>query len=239
MVIVTGPPFAGKGRFVRDEVSRREADGELGLIAIDYTALYQALVWGVQSSYRDDRVGATGAPRFIGYLYSVAIREALDRQLDGFITTNSPRQALSIAERFGSSTKVIEVQAGVEELAARTRTHLDSIKLLVPRARIETPAEDGRAKPQPQADGRCTQALVAYFRELDAIAGKARGVRRKGSGKAAKFVSTGAVRQFDRGLWLRGLTTQGRAAVDALVAEGTAEPGPTAVLKYLLREKGR
>ena len=64
-------------------------------------------------------------------------------------------------------------------------------------------------------------------------------MKRKGSGKAAKFVSTGAVRQFDRGLWLRGLTAQGRAAVDALVAEGTAEPGPAAVLKYLLREKGR
>ena len=49
--VVTGPPFAGKAAFVRAEIARREQAGELGLVMVDYTALYSALVPGVQSSY--------------------------------------------------------------------------------------------------------------------------------------------------------------------------------------------
>ena len=56
IVVVTGAPFSGKGQFVRDEIERREQDGELGLISIDYTALYSSVVPGEQSSFRDDAV---------------------------------------------------------------------------------------------------------------------------------------------------------------------------------------
>ena len=150
MIIVTGAAFSGKGRFARAEIERRERDGDLGLVLIDYTALYLALVPGVQSSYRDDRVSATGVSRLIGYLYEVAIREALDRELDGYATTNSPRRALALADRLDAlrSSKCRRTEV---ELADRTKTHLDAIKPApCHRARGEKPesSPDGRNAPR-------------------------------------------------------------------------------------------
>ena len=95
ITVVTGPPFAGKGRFVRDEIERREQDGELGLISVDFTALYGAVVPGVQSSFRDPAVSDSGSPRLVSYLYEVAVTEAAARELSGYVTTNSARGARS------------------------------------------------------------------------------------------------------------------------------------------------
>ena len=39
LIVVTGAAFSGKGRFVADEIGRREAEGEVGLVAIDYTPM--------------------------------------------------------------------------------------------------------------------------------------------------------------------------------------------------------
>ena len=167
-------------------------------------------------------------------MYEAAVRVASERELSGYITTDSPRRALSLADRFGAATRIIEVQATEEELVERTLTHLRELARKVPRAGVEKRAEGETA-----ARVKCTQAMVAHFRELDALAGIARGVRRKGKGKAAKFVSTGAVQAFDRSLWLSGLSPGGRRAVSALIAAGTAEPGPSDVMKWLLVEGGR
>ena len=234
MVIVSGAPFSGKGQYVRAEIERREADGALGLLAIDYTAIFSAIVPGVQSSYRDDRIRATGAGRFVGTMYEAAVRVAAERELDGYTTTDSPRRAIALAERFGPGTRIIEVQATEEDLAERTLTHLRELARKVPRARAETRAEGSES-----ATTKCTQAQIAHFRELDALAGKARGVKRVGKVAAKKWVSTGAVQAFDRSLWLSGLTPAGHRAVRALIAAGTAEPGPADVMTWLLVEDGR
>ena len=85
VAIVTGPPFSGKGQYVRSEVARREADGELGLVVIDFTALYAGLVPGRQSALRDEAVSDSGAPRFAAYLYETAAAQMAERELRGYI----------------------------------------------------------------------------------------------------------------------------------------------------------
>ena len=41
ITVVVGSPFSGKGRFVSDEIERREQEeGELGLVAVDFTPLF-------------------------------------------------------------------------------------------------------------------------------------------------------------------------------------------------------
>ena len=40
IIVVTGAPFSGKGQYVRDEIARRETDGELGIVSVDFTAIY-------------------------------------------------------------------------------------------------------------------------------------------------------------------------------------------------------
>ena len=99
IVVVTGSPFSGKGSYVRDEIARREADGELGLVSIDYTSIYSSLVPGEQSSFRDDAVADTGSPRFVGYLFAVAMTQVLDRELSCYIAVPSPRRALEISDK--------------------------------------------------------------------------------------------------------------------------------------------
>ena len=53
--VVVGSPFAGKDRWVSSaEIERREADGELGLLALSFTGLYSAIAPGAESVYRDE-----------------------------------------------------------------------------------------------------------------------------------------------------------------------------------------
>ena len=49
--VVTGPPFAGKGWWIADQIERREAAGEVGLVALNYTAMYMALAPGDESAF--------------------------------------------------------------------------------------------------------------------------------------------------------------------------------------------
>ena len=232
MIVVTGAPFSGKGQFVRSEIARRERDGELGLLLIGFTELYSALVPGIQSSYRDENLTATGAPRFVGALFNVAVRIAAERELDGYIATDEPRRAVELSERLGDA-EIVEVQATELELSSRARAHLSALAAQVPRARLESRAAESVA-----ALGKCTQAMVAHFRDLDRLAGKARGVRAVGKLAAGvrpatlEFVSTGPVRLFNRTLWLAGLTGPGKSAVTALIAEGVTLPLPGDVMKY-------
>lgn len=220
--VVTGPPFAGKGAYVRDEVARRERDGELGLVALDYTAIFGALVWGVQSSYRDEAVSYTGAPRLAGYLYEAAIAAVIARQLRGFVTTNSPRRAVAISDRL-SGAPILDVKVSVEEMAERAQAHLTQLRRRVPRARGES------------ADKRCAQAGAVYLRERPALEGRAKEVT-----KGRDDWKTGRrVRPFDREAFERGLTPLGRQARDDLVAEGNPDPSPTDIFNRLMQTKGR
>ena len=222
ITVVTGSPFAGKGRYVRDQIERREeTDGALGLVNVDYTRIYAALVPGVQSSFRDEAVSDTGAPRLAAYTYQVLVGQLAERELRGYVTTNSPAQAVELAGRL--EAEVLVVDAGVEEVADRAEDHMRSLSRSVARAS------------RVRSVGRCRRAVLDYLRDDEQLVGKARVVRRSGAG----YTVGGVKRPFDRALWERGLTPGGRATLDELVAEGVAEPTPADVMARLLRDRGR
>ena len=194
--VITGPPFSGKGQYVRDEIARREDNGELGLVAVDFTAIYAALAWGVQSSYRDEAVSDTGAPRLAGAVYDAALAFVVARELEGFVTTQSPRRAVAIADRLGNAP-ILTIDTPADQIATRAASHLANLRRLIPRANGD-------------AAGllRCRAAGATYLLEKSALVGRAREVTR--TGKRWK-TSTATVRPFDRELFEKGLTARGRS----------------------------
>ena len=214
--VVTGAPFSGKGQFVRDEIARREADGELGLVNLDYTALYAALVPGVESSLRDGPVSDSGAPRLVAFAYEVLLSAVGDRELSGYVTTNSPRKAVDVGDLLRAP--VLNVEAKEVEIAARTYDHLRRIERTV-------------ARGASGSIGRCQRAILGYMNEAPRLVGRAQEVRRVNGA----WTRGGIKPPFDRALWERGLTPQGRAVLDDLVSEGTPEPTPTDVMRRLLK----
>ena len=193
MIIVVGQPFSGKARYAAAEVARQEEDGRLGLVVADWTRIYSAIVPGQQSALRDEQLQATGAARLAGAIYDRTVSEIATRELDGYVLTQSPRRAVALADRLGA-TEIVETQADESQLADRMDAHLDTLRAAVRRAARE------------ESEGRCLRAAIAYWRERDGLAGRARGVRLK----RRQWESTGPVRRFNRALWLAGLTA-GRA----------------------------
>ena len=57
--IIVGPPFSGKGWFVASEIARREDEGEVGLLSLNYSSIFMAISPGDASSFRDEEVTAT------------------------------------------------------------------------------------------------------------------------------------------------------------------------------------
>ena len=222
VVLVTGPPFSGKAQYVRDEIERREGDGELGLVLLDWTALFAALVPGIQSSYRDERVSETGSPRMVSAAFAFAAGAIAARELRGYVTSQSPRQAVDLAIRY--SWEIVEVGADPGDVADRARAHMTRL-----RRRVRRAAEAGAA-----LLANCRRAAVAYYREQPALEGKARVVRRTGKGWK---MDAGTKPGFDRDLWLRGLTPAAKDAVAELVSLGNPEPTPADVMAFLLRDR--
>ena len=218
--VVVGAPFSGKARFARQEIERREAAGELGLIALDWTALYLALFPGEQSKLRDEAVSDTGAPRAAGAAFDFMVGAILARELAGYVLTQSPRRAVELADRLNAP--IVEVVADPAEVADRAEDHMRSLRRTVTRAAV------GAMRSQ------CRRQGVAYFREAPQLVGRARVVRRSGSG----YVKGETKRPFDRAAWRRGLTPAAREAEDELIAAGTADPTPAEVLSYLLKNRG-
>ena len=216
--VVTGAPFSGKGQFVRDEIARREAEGELGLVNLDYTAIYAALVPGVESSLRDGPVSDTGAPRLVAFAYEVLLSAVGDRELSGYVTTNSPRKAVDVGDLL--RVPVLNVEAKEVEIAERTFRHLQRIERAVARG------AGGNMS-------RCQRAILGYLNEAPKLVGRAREVTRVNGA----WTRGGVKPQFDRALWERGLTPQGRAVLDELVSEGLPEPSPTDVMRRLLKSR--
>ena len=97
--IVVGAPFSGKDRWIAAEIERREAAGEVGLVALNYSSMFTAIVPGAESVYRDAAVSDSGAPRLAGYLLAAAISEASAREIDGYIAVDSPRRAIAALEK--------------------------------------------------------------------------------------------------------------------------------------------
>ena len=166
IIVVTGPPFSGKSAFTRAEIARRERDGERGLVALDYTGLYSAIVPGDQSAFRDDEVADSGAPRFAAYLFAIALTQLLDRELSGYVALPSPRRALEIADR--ADAPILDIAASVDQITTRIKSHMHALEKTVPRA---TRARTG---------GRCRRAALAYLRDEHLLVGRARTVTRRG-----------------------------------------------------------
>ena len=219
--VVTGGPFAGKSLYIASEIARREGEGELGLVALDFTGLYSAVVPGVESSLRDRSVSDTGAPRLVGYLFNAAVAQIAVRELSGYVATNSPTRAVGLAERFGGRLVNVEVSADV--LAGRIESHMRGLDRTVKRATREGIV------------GRCRDAAGRYLRETPALIGKARNVVKDGK----RWRDSGPVLAFDRALYEKGLTAAGRDARDLLVAEGFTDWRPADILSVVLRATGR
>ena len=219
--VVVGAPFAGKGRYVRSEIARRELDGELGLVNVDYTAIYAAVIPGVQSQLRDQAVADTGAPRFVGYLFEAAVAQVAVRELSGYVTTNSPERAIALAGRLEG--RILNIDLGAEDLADRIESHMAGLEREVTRAA------------RGEIIGRCRGAAVRYLRERPTLVGRARNVVRDGDG----WRDDGPVQAFDRALFRRGLTPAGREVAAQLEADGFGEWTPSDILSRLLRESGR
>ena len=219
IVVITGPPFSGKSAYARAEIERREQDGELGLISLDYTGIYSAITPGVQSSFRDAEVADSGAPRLAGYLFAIALAAVLDRELSGYIATPSPGRALEIAAK--ANAPILDMAASVDQIAGRITVHMRDLQKAVTRATRE------------RTIGRCRGAAAAYWRDERVLVGKARTVTRRG-----ERWKVGAVKQpFDPAAFARGLTPDGRRVRAELIAAGHAEPTPADILSGLITER--
>ena len=221
ITVVVGSPFSGKGRFVSDEIERREQEeGELGLVAVDFTPLFSALVPGSQSSYRDAEVSDSGAPRFTAYLYAVAITQILERGLNGYISTPSPRRAIEISDKANGAT-ILDMDASIEDVAVRIKAHMRTLARRVSRATA------GRTA------GRCRGAALGYLSSEHVLVGRARTVRRDGD----KWTVGGTKKPFNQVAFERGLTPAGRRVRDELRAGGNLNPRPADILARLVSDR--
>ena len=217
--VVTGAPFSGKSLYIGDEIERREEEGELGLVALDFTGIYAAVVPGSESALRDGPVSDSGAPRFVGHVFSVAVAAVAARELSGYIATNSPKRAVELAERFGG--RLVNVDVGIEDLATRIQAHQTQITRKVRRAT------------RASVERRCRDAAGRYLSEAPALVGKARQVRKVGK----RWRDDGPVKPFDRSLYLRGTTPAAREVIAQLEADGIDDWTPTHIFDRLLLEK--
>lgn len=217
IAVIVGPPFSGKSAFARAEIERREQDGEYGLILLDYTGIYSAVTPGVQSSFRDAEVADSGAMRFAGYLFAVALAQLLDRELSGYVATPSPARALEISDKAGGAP-ILDMAASVDQIATRITGHMRDLARAVPRATRE------------RSVGRCRKAATSYLRNEHVLVGRARTVTRDGN----KWRVGPRKAAFDRAAFLRGLTPDGRRVRAELIAAGLTDPTPADILSGLV-----
>ena len=216
--VVTGAPWSGKSEYVKAEIRRREAAGELGLVMLGWSELFRLLFPGEQSQFRDQAITDTGAPRLTGYLHEVAIAAIATRELSGYVVTQSPVKAVELADRFGGP--LVEVVSDPGDVADRAESHMTKLRRTVSRA--------VRSATIP----RCRKAAVSYFRESHRLTGRAREVTRTRGGA---FKSGAIKRPFDQALWEKGLTPRAREAVAELKSLGNDAPDPSAVMAFLLK----
>ena len=150
--IVVGPPFSGKGWWIADQIERREADGEVGLLSLNYTSVFMAISPGDESAYRDEEVTNSGVTRLASYLFSVAAGEAGTREMAGYLAVDSPRRAVDLLERIGGN-ELIEVRVTEETAIRHAERHVEQLRQIAPRA--------GAA----DAIQRCRRIVAQYFRE--------------------------------------------------------------------------
>ena len=161
----------------------------------------------------------TGAPRWVAYLYAVAVAQVLDRELSGYISTPNPTRALEIADK--AAAPIVDIAASVDEIASRIKVHIRDLSRTVPRATRD------------RTVGRCRKAATVYLRDEHRLVGRARVATKRGS----TWRVGERKHAFDPAAFERGLTPAGRLARADLVGEGIVDPTPTDILTRLLSER--
>ena len=109
---VAGPAGAGKSQYIAATIRP-------GWVVIDFTSLYVALS-GVQrgpdGKYPERHAGDPLLP-LAAYLKSTALRQAVERELDGFVTTSARADIPELERVTGQPAKVID--PGEETIKAR------------------------------------------------------------------------------------------------------------------------
>ena len=189
LTIIAGAPFSGKSAWVEREIERREGEGEIGTLALDFTGIYSAIVPGASSVYRDARITDSGAARFAGWVLAAAMREANTRELTGYALTDAPSRAVRLAADFGGAP-VVEVVVTQETALKRSQQHVEMVKALAPRAA----ADDGAAE-------RCRKMVDQYFHERDLLPADTRRVTAPDvpSDRAIQYMWTAAIKAARRG----------------------------------------
>ena len=207
LTIVTGAPFAGKAAWVDREIERLESGGTVGTLRLDYTSTYASLIPGLQSVYRDSRITDSGAARFAGWVLAAAVREAGERELDGFVLTDSARRALALTAALRDAP-LVEVTVSESTALARSRQHVELVRELAPRAGDKT-AE------------RCKQMVAQYFNERPILPADTRRVTPPDipSDRAIQYMWNAAIRAAKRGDHAKRDKWK-RAAQRALAARG-------------------
>ena len=217
-IVVVGPPWSGKSDWVRGEIRRREAAGELGIVMLGWSELFRALVPGAQSQFRDEVVSDSGSPRMVSAAFNFVAGAIAGRELKAYLISQSPERAVALADRLDA--QILEVVASPVEVADRAEAHMKVLRRSVSRAALSA------SRP------RCRRAAGAYFREQHRLTGRAHEVRR--SGRSWK-VDPEPKKPYDAAAFRRGLTPKGRAAITELQSLGNADPSPEAILNFLLR----
>ena len=92
----------------------------------------------------------------------MALREAHDRELSGYVQTDSPKRAIAILQQLGGERSVIEVAVSKSAAFARSEEHLDGLAELAPRV---------SAGDRATADAKCRKGIETFFNERPVLEG--------------------------------------------------------------------
>ena len=146
--IVAGPPFAGKSQYVDREIARREADGEAGIIVIDFTRLYQSMFPGEADAVRT--AGSVGVP-LAAYVREAVLRQALQRELDGYLTVAQPAKAEELRTRL-DAREITVIDTQEPDVRKRMETHLKRMYAI--KSNVDRKAA---------IRGECEKAVAGWF----------------------------------------------------------------------------
>lgn len=148
MEIISGPPFAGKSQYVEREIAKAE---ERGQILIDLTRIYEALFPSVLDRVRDE--DAVGVP-LANYIRMVALRQAIQRELPGYVTVARKELAERMAEEIGA-LRINIVDPGESVVRARAKQHVAKLwQLAAMRRRYASDRDIAR---------NCDEAISAWY----------------------------------------------------------------------------
>ena len=120
------------------------------MIRVDFTALYLALFPGEADAVRT--AGTVGVP-LVAYLRETAIRQAVERELSGYVTVARPDAAEALRERLQVSTITV-VDTPEPEVRRRMERHARRMQAI--RRNVERAA---------MIRGECEKAVGAWFDE--------------------------------------------------------------------------